>query len=572
MAVSNALLNNDPKMRRPNHLLFAAIVGFALFSPSAGVAQSVRGIVRDRTSQQPLPDALVALQPLGGDTASRLLRTVRTDQGGRFTISVSVPGTYQVLVRRVGMRPYTSAPFAANGSAEITQNVELEAFASSVGLALPEVAVRTVTPCRTTQVEAEQVATLWSLAREALVEVDVTDAGAMSNAAVIRYVRRLDPQSLEIQQEEMQTFDRNDVRNDQFFRSPSADSLSEVGYWVTAAGGTTEFFGLDAASLLSEAFVRDHCFRLARNDSLSLQRVGLTFEPIPQRKTVRSPPEILGTVWLSKSNYELQLLRFEWTRLPGGARSTNLGGEIEFGRVASGPVEVRRWTLRMPQDIIERQGSGDYVVRVQRLGIVEEGGLVLAPEDTTKVGTAVLTGVVRDGERRPLSGAVVRLLGTSVQTATDSLGRYRLTGIRSGPAIAVAEHDSYAGFGLRVGETRLLFDDGSSRNQNFAGIRPDSISKRLCVGRELPRSTVVRLVFLDSTTSQPLSGLSVVLRSTDGRDRAETTTDGSGAAMYCGLSPRTFAYEASRQGIATASGSIELSKVGAVARIIRTPP
>jgi hypothetical protein len=224
---------------------------------------------------------------------------------------------------------------------------------------LPEVRVTRATPCRTDTADAIRIATLWNDARTALLAAEATRANPIVPTLLIRYVRQLDPQSLAILDEALQLFDHQDVGNTRGFRSLTGDSLSTIGYWRPVNATTTTFYGPDGNALLSEAFVRDHCFNLADATAEMPDAVGLLFQPIPARARAGSLPEILGAVWFESGTSRLQRLEFNWTSLPGNAPTLNLGGELAFAWSASGAVHVDRWRLRMPQDIVEISwGSG----------------------------------------------------------------------------------------------------------------------------------------------------------------------------------------------------------------------
>jgi hypothetical protein len=85
----------------------------------------------------------------------------------------------------------------------------------------------------------------------------------------------------------------------------------------------------------------------------------------------RRPPDIRGAVWFEAATSRLQRIEFNWTTLPGNAPTLNLGGELVFAWNKSGAVQVDRWRLRMPQDIVT---ISFMTGPSRRTGIVEEGG------------------------------------------------------------------------------------------------------------------------------------------------------------------------------------------------------
>jgi hypothetical protein len=316
------------------------------------------------------------------------------------------------------------------------------------------------------------------------------------------------------------------------------DSLSGIGYWKRIDNRSTVFYGPDAIALLSEAFVRDHCFRVIGGTAEDAGAIGMAFEPVRARMRSNSPPEIRGTIWFDSATQQLRRLSFVWTRLPGEAPTKGLGGEILFDRVAEGPWHVARWHLRMPQDIVELQGSGDHVIRVQRLGIVEEGGAVLADSTGPTAGRATVSGVVRDANRRPLAGATVRVLGTPLSVMSDASGRYELGAIPAGLRTVVVDHPQVAPFGVRVGEARILLDDATTRTLSFRAPDASGLVDALCDRHPTEHRTTLRVTIVDSTTTAPIPGLLVRLSpvAVDGRSPASGLTgetDPTGAVVFC---------------------------------------
>ena len=73
-------------------------------APAMLRAQVTRGVVIDATTRAPVAEATVTVL----DTAARELGRARTDSAGRFTINVTVPAPYIVVVRRLGFHAYTT--------------------------------------------------------------------------------------------------------------------------------------------------------------------------------------------------------------------------------------------------------------------------------------------------------------------------------------------------------------------------------------------------------------------------------------------------------------------------------
>jgi hypothetical protein len=153
-------------------------------------------------------------------------------------------------------------------------------------------------------------------------------------------VRELDVRSLRVLSEA-----RSETEGimDRPFTDLSADSLAKVGYWHPASDGMTVRYHVpDAAVLVSAAFLRDHCFSLARARRERRGLIGLAFEPLATKLS-----DVRGVLWLDSGTFELRLVEFRYTDLtPPDER---IGGELHFARLGNGAWIVRRWFVRMPQ-------------------------------------------------------------------------------------------------------------------------------------------------------------------------------------------------------------------------------
>ncbi len=520
-------------------VLVLALVALAV-NPGSARAQVVRGTVT--AGRQPAVGALVTLLRFpGADTLTTTdVRSVLADANGRYLMPVSSPGRYRVLVRRIGWRGFRSAvlDLAPGDTARLDMELEAAVFAGW-SVDLPEVRVRRVTPCRTDAGDATRIATLWDNARTALLSTELSLRDGLSPLTFARYTRNLDPGSLAVLEESLHFFDERDAPGEPTFRSLSGDSLSVIGYWRRVSGESTTFHGPDASALLSEAFVRDHCFTLAEGTGAGPGVVALLFEPVPQRTRPGAPAEIRGAIWLDSSTAALRHVEFSWIALPGRAPTRGLGGEVHFTRSQAGQWYVSRWWLRMPQDLLEVQGSGGTVTRFTRVGVVEEGGYVWTDSVGTAGEPAVIRGVLRDEDRRPLGGAIVRILGTALVTATDAGGRFRFAAVPPGLRVLVADHESTRRFGVRAGEVTLLLDPGSERSLSVRAPGRAEVIRQLCGASTASDAAVLRLTLVDSLTSRPLADQRVSLAPEGGSAVMTSTTDADGGVVFCGVPPRT---------------------------------
>jgi hypothetical protein len=263
--------------------------------------------------------------------------------------------------------------------------------------------------------------TLWEETRTALAVSEIASRDSVAPLQLIRYSRTLDPGSLKVLSHSHRSASSQISSG---FASLSGDSLSRVGYVVSLPNSITVYHAPDAKALLSEAFIRDHCFTLIEGARDRAGLVGLRFEP----SRARTVPDIDGTIWLDANTSELRFVEFRWTRLRPDLYRDPIGGEVHFARLQEGPWFVRRWFVLMPQgpstETIARYRQVG-VLNPRRMGIealIEEGGIATGAEIRLQEKPAGLRGTVLDSAGRPLAGATVRLAGTALARTSRQAG------------------------------------------------------------------------------------------------------------------------------------------------------
>ena len=531
-------------MRMPSgqleRLLRRLGAGAALL-PGIAWGQTVRGVVTDRSSA-PAHSAIVTLERIRPGERSLEVRSVLVNERGAFAIVAPSVGTFAILVRRIGSRPFRSDTMTL-GAGEVKQlDVMLEAVRPGVAdaHALDRVLVASATPCRTASDLSVRIAELWENARTALMATAIADRDSLVRRRLIRYERSRDPSTLAIRSEQVRAFDAMGGTTGGFFRSISADSLSKVGYWQRNGTGSARFHGPDENALLSAEFLADHCFTVTDPDSTRRDLVGLSFEPAESRRGGDTPPEIRGTIWLDRQTSELRTLEFNWITLPPGIPDLPLGGFVRYSRLSWGPWFVQNWWLRMPEGLtVERGSTGS------RFAVFEEGGVVQAA-DVLSFGArpATVRGVLRDPTSQPLAGALITISATSLKTVTDREGRFAIDSVPPGLQVLVADHPSYESLGVSAAQLDLLLEEGQPRDLVINTSRADEIPSRLC-GNALPeRSGVLRLTVVDGRNKKPIPGLRVTLSEREAKISgagyvAKQVTDDRGVVLFCGAPAET---------------------------------
>jgi hypothetical protein len=323
-----------------NRSLLRLVLTALPLAASAAPAQLVRGLVSDRSSATPLVGVVVTLEAFDGEaraTAS-VAASGLTNRRGEFALRTRAPGTYRLSAKRIGVQRFVSQPFTLRAGETRQMDVPLDPAPQR----LPEVRVAAPAICVADEAELTRVVSLWDEAHTALTANQISLRDRLYEGRVSRYVRELDLRSLHVLSEA-----RSETQGimDRPFTGLSADSLAKVGYWHPAPDGSTVRYHVpDAAVLVAPAFLRGHCFSVARARRDRRDLTGLAFEPAPGAAS--GPADVRGVLWLDEHTFELRVVEFRYTGLtPADER---MGGELHFARLENGAWVVSRWFVRMP--------------------------------------------------------------------------------------------------------------------------------------------------------------------------------------------------------------------------------
>ena len=230
------------------------------------------------------------------------------------------------------------------------------------GLQLPPVRVKgKKSPCQVHPETAAEAAALWAEARTAL-DASSGDERRPPTLLVEEWRRTLGP-DLRLRWERRDTSRRATLHP---FEGMSP-SLDRAGY-IQQQGWSIVFYGPDPAFLLSDDFLRRHCFRRVEGAGASTGLAGLAFDPLPRQDL----PDVAGVLWIDPATREPRFVEYVWTNAPEVARGPRAGGWSEFVRLAAGGWIVHRFYMRLPR--LERGGMQGYDL----VGYTDHGGEVLA--------------------------------------------------------------------------------------------------------------------------------------------------------------------------------------------------
>ena len=532
-------------------LIRAASVWAALAGLSSGSgAQVVRGVVVEASSGTALPGVVVVLL----DSAGKRVAGVLVGDDGRYAIRATGPGRYALRAERIGYR--ADAPTQVTLGAGQTIDLRLETRPIPVVLGAVRVTGKSACVARAT--DGSEMSAVWEETRKALFATDLTQQQELFSARVSRFERTLDARSGKVTKYE--TKETSAVTRSPFV-SESAALLSANGY-VRQQGGEVTYSAPDAAVLLSDEFLTDHCFRLRKGEGKRAGLIGLAFEPVAGR----DKPDITGTLWIDQKSAELRDLDFayhELQNLPRTSKSEDFGGHIEFHRMPTGAWIVERWVIRMPLLVEGGVLARDPVVipgapqpppdRVRLVGIHEEGGEVLetvarGERRERSIEVASVRGVVYDSTRMaPLSGARVFLDGTQFATKSTADGSFLIEKVPPGTYAISVVHPRFDSLNVPAPAATIEVRPNEQPMAQLAGPSTATVLARTCRADDRADGrAALRGHVHDEVRAGPAIDARVTLNwrglreSMPGQaaimDRTRITqTDSAGRYVFCGL-------------------------------------
>ena len=401
---------------------FAPALVLAAGIPLGAGAQVVRGRLLDMEGAIGLGGAMMTLVHANGSEVDRTL----TGSNGHFRLTAPAPGNYRLRADRIGY----ATTFSENFVAAAGKTVTIDVSASVEAISLEGIEAGGERRCGVKPREGLKLARVWDEARKAL-----TAAAWTQERGYYRYEMRNLRQSLEPKGNklvsEQRSYNRSYVKAP--YVSRPADSLVEGGF-ARITSVESLYWAPDAEVLLSDAFLRTHCFSLKTDRRRAPGLIGLRFEPESRRMV----PDIGGTLWISPRTSQLERLDFTYRNMnyPDGIGNNGAGGTLEFEALPNGTWIVDSWRIRMPRwGMRTSPATGRGFALVEE--IVVQGGDVIRVHG--KKGTVLeaelgggIAGVVLDSLRAGLPGARVFAEGTGIESVTDAEGKFALDGLEPG--------------------------------------------------------------------------------------------------------------------------------------------
>ena len=365
------------------------------------------------------------LDARGGAVASAWSR-----EDGRFYLQAPGQGDYMLRTQRLGYRKRTTP--VSLGAAQV-----LDLRVAMVRIAASLASVRVTANARCEQIAGDgsgDVGTVWEAARNAF---ELVALSATRRDLVVKVLDQTTDSTSRRGDSDAATNVEREGRSVDPYPSLSPDSISRNGY-VLSGDGVVHYYAPGASILMSNEFLRDHCFRLEGSGAES-DRIGIAFEPTSDRRVT----EVAGVVWMKRSSSEPISVDYHYTSLPVAARGRGVfGGHAEFVSIPDGRWLLREWRVRAPViDVVQRTryssgggmglGAGVAATRFADSVIasahVEGGHILLVRSAEGKVLWAESLGaiagrVVDSTTHEPIRDVSITLRGSPRNARTDAAG------------------------------------------------------------------------------------------------------------------------------------------------------
>jgi hypothetical protein len=452
-------------------------------------AQDVRIEVVEASNGKPIVGANVSVL----DSTGVLLGGGFSDQGGYINLPTPPRAPFRVRADKVTFETWVSVMLRPAG----------KPIHVRVGMAptrTPSVVGRTEVACQQLTGPGTPAGDLWAELRKALTASALTEAQGLVPLDVDIYERALDRNLAVVSQrvEQRTRIPRRPATGiswDQLDSARHGDATSAEVYRAP-----------DAATFLSEQFVRSHCFSAIRGYGADNGLSGLEFKPAK----VGGLPELTGVIWLDPRAKALRYVSFDYVNLPIPLRIARTTGRVEFQQLPGGQWIVPRWYIRMPR--IARVAMKDVgsppVVRDSLAGYQEVGGTArpagstpsalaangppiaaaasqqtedepeAAPSDAMR---SVLTGAVFDSTTgRALKGVEVSTGGGQFKAVTGDGGRYELVVVGGLSDKVVFDHPRLRLFRLPERVQNITVPAGSRGQAVLIVPSLGTLRRRLC--------------------------------------------------------------------------------------------
>lgn len=510
-------------------------------------AQDVRIEVVEASTGKPIIGANVVLL----DSAAAIsLGGGFSDRGGRTELRAPARGPYRVRADKPGYDTWMSVQLHLGD-----RPVYVRVGMAPTRIPAP-IMPRSEVACLQLTGPGTPAGDLWVELKKALTASAMTEAQGLVPLDVDLYERVLD-RNLAIVSE----------RSEQRTRIPRRPATGISWDQVDSArrGQTSNsdvYRAPDAATMLSDQFVRSHCYAAIRGYGSETGLTGLEFKPA----RVASQPELTGVLWLDPKANSLRSLSFDYVNLPIPLRIARTSGRVEFEQLPGGQWIVPRWYIRMPRVTRITSAPGDSLVGFQEVGgaarpagtAPASTGAASAPapasapavDSPSAANQSHLTGIVYDSTTgRALRGVQVSTGGGRFKTLTGSGGGYELAIDGALNDTVVFEHPRLRLFHVADRMQTISMPAGAHGQASVIVPSYESLRKSLCGQNETGTEAQGFMAgYVRDATGKPVPRAHVWatwqilwieqngrLVSTNQQRTVETDSNSDGSYMMCGF-------------------------------------
>ena len=466
-----------------------------------------------------------------------------SDQGGHSVLRAPGGGRYTVRTDKVGYESWSSVILYVTGT-------PIHVRVGMAPLRNPSTVIaRSETACQPLTSPGTPAGDLWIEIRKALTASALTDAQGLVPLDVDLYERALD-RNLGVVSERKEQRSRIAKRPATGISWDQIDSARRG-----AVAGGEVYRAPEAATLVSDEFVKTHCYAAIRGYGAETGLTGLEFRPAK----VGSQPELTGILWLDPRANALRYLNFDYVNLPIPLRIARTTGRVEFRQVPGGQWIVPRWYIRMPR--VAQMTSTDSLLGYQEVGGTSRpagtpalasvaNANIPALDDSVAGPQSIISGVVYDSTTgAPLQGVQVSTAGGRFKTTTSAGGRYELA--IDGPLsdTIVFEHPRLRLYRVATRVQSISLPSGARGQANVLVPSYETLRKRICGQNETgTESQGLAAGYVTDAAGSPVPKAHVWatwqilwveqngrLVSTNQQRTVETDTGGDGSYLICGF-------------------------------------
>lgn len=484
----------------------AVALALTIAGSSTAFGQSVRGIVRDSASGQPIPGAVISLT----DTAGGFLARSVSGADGKYSV-FRLPGSEQLHVLRIGFRPTLIA------IAPAPRDTSIDVRLVAIALVLDPVASSRRRVCPGDKGTSDALA-LWEQARAALLASVVARDADPPELMLRSYTRSFDPVRGKLVDQEIRG--RDVVGDRSYVAARPAWALAAEGYMREAPGGDRTFYAPDEDVLIDPSFADTHCLHVVVGQGAHAPDVGIGFDPVNEhgRDTL---VDVSGTLWIDATKYELRALDFQYTGLERDARGS--GGEIVFQTMPNGAPMITRWTIRAavlateapltPALVWRRPPDRPDRMDVRLMEWREQGGVVAsarwADGKSWRAPLRRIEGRLVGALGRGLAGVRVWIEDTPDTVTSDSSGTYAFDAVLPGTYLVLAADSALAPVGVIQGRRAVDVRAGDHLEASILIIPPRMVVGNRCRDQSMPPHSGAVLGRIVDESGAPVADASI---------------------------------------------------------------